>query len=228
MEITYYGHACFGVKIGNLRLLFDPFIKGNPLAQSLDISKIKADFVLVSHAHGDHIGDALDIGKNCNAVLITNNEMIDWFNEKGWKGGFGINHGGKLKLGFGTVRYVNAVHSSQFPDGTHGGNPGGFLIESDEGNFYYSGDTALTMDMKLIPMYCKLNFAMLCIGGHFTMDWNDAIIASDLIECNKIIGMHYDSFPPIKIDKEKAVQGFKENGKELILLEIGESRMVDA
>src|SRR5438552_11654009 len=129
MELTYYGHSCFGVKIGGHRLLFDPFITGSPLATHIDANSIKADFILVSHAHGDHVGDALEIGKRNNAILISNFEVQRWFEEKDLKGGHGLNHGGKIKLAFGTVRYVNAIHSSQFHDGTYGGNPGGFVIE---------------------------------------------------------------------------------------------------
>ena len=169
------------------------------------------------------MGDALEIGKRNNAILISNFEVQRWFEEKGLQGGHGLNHGGKIKLAFGAVRYVNAIHSSQFHDGTYGGNPGGFVIESDEGNFYFAGDTALTMDMKLIPAFCKLRFAMLPIGGYFTMDYNDASLASDFIECNKIIGMHYDTFPPIKINHEQATDSFKSKGKELVLMKIGET-----
>jgi L-ascorbate metabolism protein UlaG (beta-lactamase superfamily) len=226
MEVTYYGHSCFGVKISNHHLLFDPFITGNPLASDVDINSISASYILISHAHGDHMQDALDIGLRCASQLITNNEMNGWFAEKGWKNGIGLNHGGKVKTAFGTVRYVNAIHSSEFPDGRYGGNPGGFVVETEEGNFYFAGDTALTMDMKLIPMYCKLKFAMLPIGGYFTMDYNEAVIASDFIECNKIIGMHYDSFPPIKIDHAEAKKVFEAKGKELILLSIGENRTI--
>ena len=223
MEITYYGHSCLAVKVGVHRLLFDPFITGNPLASGIDVNAIETDFILISHAHGDHMKDAMDIGQRCQAQLITNNEMNGWFQEKGWNNGIGRNHGGKLKTAFGTVRYVNAIHSSEFPDGRYGGNPGGFVLETEEGNFYFAGDTALTMDMKLIPIYCQLKFAMLPIGGYFTMDYHDAAIASDFIECNKIIGMHYDSFPPIKIDHAEAKKVFEAKGKELILLSIGES-----
>ncbi|MBA3647748.1 MAG: metal-dependent hydrolase [Chitinophagales bacterium] len=223
MNITYYGQSCVGIKIGNFNVLFDPFIKGNPLASSIDIKSIKADFILITHAHSDHMADAEEIAHNTNAPIITNNEMNKWFAKKGLKGGQGINYGGKLVLDFGTVHYVNAIHSSQFPDGSSGGNPGGFVIETKEGNFYHAGDTALTMDMKLIPMICKLQFAFLPIGGYYTMDYKDAVVACDFIECNKVIGMHYDSFPQIKIDHQDALNAFQSKGKELILMKIGET-----
>lgn len=223
MELTYFGHSCFSVKIGKYHLLFDPFITGNPLASAVDVKAIKADFILVSHAHNDHMAEALAIGGQNNSILISNFEVHRWFESKGWSEGHGLNHGGKIKLDFGTVRYVNAVHSSQFRDGTYGGNPGGFVIESDDGNFYFAGDTALTMEMKLVPMFCKLKFAMLPVGGYFTMDYADAILASDFLECNKIIGMHFDSFPPIKIDHDEATRVFKAKGKELVLMNIGDT-----
>src|SRR5690348_16637949 len=143
MELTYYGHSCFNVTIGKYHLLFDPFITGNPIAMHIAANKITADFILVSHAHSDHVGDAVEIGKRSNAILISNFEVCNWLEEQGLKNGYGMNHGGKIKLDFGTVRYVSAIHSSQFHDKTYGGNPGGFVIESDERNFYFAGDSAL-------------------------------------------------------------------------------------
>lgn len=222
MQLIFYGHSCFEIQIGEQRLLFDPFITGNLLASHININEIKPDFILISHAHSDHIQDALQIGQRNNATLIANYEVTEWFKSKGWNGGFGLNHGGKVKLDFGVVRYVNAVHSSRFPDGSYGGNPGGFVIETAEGNFYFAGDTALTMDMKLIPQFCKLKFAMLPIGGNFTMDYEDAILASDFLECDLVIGMHFDTFPPIKIDHEKAISTFESKNKKLVLMKIGE------
>jgi L-ascorbate metabolism protein UlaG (beta-lactamase superfamily) len=223
VELKYFGHSCFGVKIEKYHLLFDPFITGNPLASSIDAKAINADFILVSHAHNDHLADALMIGKQSNSVVISNFEVQRWFEAKGLKAGHGLNHGGKMKLDFGTVRYVNAIHSSQFSDGAYGGNPGGFVIESREGNFYFAGDTALTMDMKLIPLFCNLKFALLPLGGYFTMDFNDAALAADFLECSKVIGMHFDTFPPIKIDHDEAIRAFKARGKELVLMNIGDT-----
>jgi L-ascorbate metabolism protein UlaG (beta-lactamase superfamily) len=144
------------------------------------------------------------------------------FGEKGLKY-HPMNHGGSWKFDFGKVKYVNAVHSSSFPDGSYGGNPGGFVIESEHKNIYIAGDTALTMDMKLIPMRTKLDLAILPIGNNFTMDVDDAIIASDFVECDKILGVHYDTFGYIEIDHEESIRKFFDKGKDLMLLEIGES-----
>ena len=133
-----------------------------------------------------------------------------------------MNHGGKWNFDFGTCKYVNAIHTSTFPDGTNGGNSGGFVIWNEEGSFYHAGDTALTMDMKLIPMTCPpLDFAILPIGDNFTMGYEDASIAAEFIEYNQIIGCHYDTFGWIEIDKKKAKDAFEYRNKNLILLEIG-------
>ncbi len=129
--------------------------------------------------------------------------------------------GAPVPFDFGSVRAVNAIHSSSFPDGSYGGNPMGFVIVSKESNFYFSGNTALTMDMQLVPMFASLHFAVLPIGGNYTMHAEDAIIASDFIKCNTIIGVHYNTFDIISIDKHKTVNAFSEAGKILLLPEIG-------
>jgi L-ascorbate metabolism protein UlaG (beta-lactamase superfamily) len=134
-----------------------------------------------------------------------------------------MNIGGKVKLDFGHVKCVTAQHSSSLPDGSYGGNPMGFVIESTQGNFYYAGDTALTYDMKLIGEYRSIDFAFLPIGDNFTMGVDNAIIATDFINCENIIGMHYDTFGYIKIDKEDAVSKFNRAGKQLRLMQIGET-----
>ena len=224
MNLTFYGHACFSVEIQGKKILFDPFISGNELAKNIDISKIEADYILISHGHQDHILDVEAIAKRTGAKLVSNYEIINWFAAKGLENGHPMNHGGKWKFDFGTVRYVNAVHTSSMPDGSYGGNPGGFVIESEEGNFYYSGDTALTYDMKLIPLTCaKIDFCVFPIGDNFTMGFNDAVSAAEFVNCERVIGVHYDTFGFIKIDKEKAKKEFNRNGKELILPTIGET-----
>ena len=224
MNLTYYGHSCFAVETGGRTLLFDPFITSNPLASAIDVNAIRADFILVSHAHQDHLADAAGIAKRTGATLIASFEVVQWLSKHGVAKAHGVNHGGGAKFDFGRVKYVNAIHSSSFPDGTYGGNPGGFVVESAEGNFYYSGDTALTMDMKLIGESTKLAFAVLCVGGNFTMDAADAVKAAAFVQCDSIVGVHYDTFPPIKIDHHEAIKTFEAAGKRLHLLKIGETR----
>lgn len=223
MKITYYGHSSILIETKGKKLLFDPFISVNNLANHISIDDIPADYILLTHGHEDHVADTEDIGKRTGATIISNFEIVSWYSSKGLSG-HPLNHGGKSQFDFGIVKYVNAVHSSVLPDGTYGGNPGGFVIWNDEGCCYIAGDTALTMDMKLIPMTCpNLDFAVLPIGDNFTMDYNDAVIASDFIDCNKIIGCHYDTFGYIKIDQDEAKKAFSDKGKELVLLSIGES-----
>lgn len=223
MELTFYGHSCFSVEIQGKTILFDPFISGNELAKDIDINKINADYILISHGHQDHVLDVENIAKRTGAKLVSNFEIIDWFVKKGIENGHPMNHGGKWQFDFGTVRYVNAVHSSSMPDGSNGGNPGGFVIESEDGNFYFSGDTALTMDMKLIPMYCKIDFCVFPIGDNFTMGYSDSVLAADFVDCERVVGIHYDTFGFIEIDKEKAKEEFNRSGKELVLPKIGET-----
>lgn len=224
MKLTYYGHACFGVNIADKNLLFDPFIRYNELAKDVNVESIPADYIFLSHGHEDHVADALEIAQRTGATLVSNYEIVTWFQLKGVEKAHPMNHGGKWKFDFGTAKYVNAVHSSMLPDRSYGGNPGGFVIESAEGNFYYSGDTALTLDMQLIPLTCgKLKAALLPIGDNFTMGISDAVIASDYIQCNKVIGLHYDTFGYIKINHQGAVDAFAAKGKELLLLKIGET-----
>lgn len=223
MKTTYYGHSCFAVEAGGKTLLFDPFITPNPLAKAVDISKIHADFILVSHGHEDHLADAVAIAKRTNALVIANFEVALWLNKMGAPRIHPMNHGGMVKLDFGRVKFVNAIHSSTLPDGSPGGHPGGFVVETGAGNFYYSGDTALTLDMKLIGESTQLKFAALCVGDNFTMGPEDAVKAASFVNCDQIFGVHFDTFPPIKIDHAAAKEAFRAAGKTLHLLRPGET-----
>lgn len=223
MNITYYGHSCFGIEIKGKHIVFDPFISPNELAKSINVNTIKADYILISHGHEDHIADAVALAKRTNAKVICAWEINVWLGKQGVENIHPMNTGGKVKLDFGNVKCVSAIHSSSLPDGSYGGNPMGFVVESEEGNFYYAGDTALTYDMKLIGEYRKINFAFLPIGDNFTMGPENAIIASDFINCSDIIGMHYDTFGYIKIDHNEAQNKFKQSGKSLTLMKIGET-----
>ncbi len=223
MTIKYYGHSCFGITLGDTHLLFDPFISPNELAKDIDIDSIPCDYMFISHGHADHIADAEAIAKRTNCTVVAAYEVTQWLSsQKGVKNVHPMNTGGSKEFDFGTVKCVVAQHSSSFPDGTYAGNPLGFVIMSDEGNFYFSGDTALTLDMQLIPMTCpQLDFAIFPIGSNFTMDYNDALIASDFVHCTTVIGCHFDTFGYIVIDHEEAKKAFETEGKELILPKIG-------
>lgn len=222
MKITFYGHASLGIEIGAKNIIIDPYISPNPKASHIDVKALKADYILLTHAHGDHIADVETIAKNTNATIVSNAEIASYYDKKGFKT-HPINHGGSWSFDFGKVKLVNAIHSSSFPDGTYGGNPGGFVIEGEYKNIYIAGDTALTFDMQLIPFRTNLDLAVLPIGNNFTMDIEDAIIASDFVECDKILGYHFDTFGYIEINHQEAVKKFFDAGKDLMLLEIGAS-----
>lgn len=222
MKYTYYGQSCFLLETETKKFLFDPFISQNPLAQSIDITKIEADYILVSHGHGDHVGDLISIATQTQATVIAIPEITDWAVKQGVKNVHPMNFG-KYKFDFGTVRMVWATHSSGLPDGSYGGNPAGFVLEIDGKQIYFAGDTGLTLEMKLLPDLYTLDYAILPIGGNYTMDVDDAVIAAGYIKCNRIIGVHYDTFPVIAIDSVHAIESFRRAQKELFLPAIGET-----
>ena len=224
MKLTYFGQSCFLVETSaGHRLLFDPFISPNPLASKIDISAIRADVILVSHGHVDHLADAVALAKQTGALIISNWEIYDWFGKQGLEKLHPMNHGGARSFEFGRVKMVSAIHSSTLPDGTPGGNPAGFVVEVPEGAFYYAGDTALTLDMKLIAEEFSLRFAVLPIGDNFTMGATDAAKAAGFVGADVVVGVHYDTFPPIVIDKDAAHAAFQSAGCKLLLPAIGGS-----
>lgn len=221
MEITYYGHSCFLVTLNGKKILFDPFISGNPLAAQVQVAEIEADYIFLSHAHSDHIGDALAIAERTKATIVGVWEIHEWAQKNGIEHTHPMNIGGTWNFDFGMVKMVNAVHSSSFADGSYGGHAAGFYFETTAGNFYFAGDTALHYDMKLLGKHLEIDIAFLPIGSNFTMGIDDAMVASKYIKCDNIIGMHYDTFGFIKIDHELAMKKFKQQDKNLILMEIG-------
>lgn len=223
MQLTYFGHASFLATIGGVRVLFDPFISPNPLAKDIKVDAIEADYILVSHGHGDHIADVESIAKRTGAKVLAIAEIASYFGAKGLDV-IGTNLGGKVALPFGTVHCVAAAHSSSFPDGSYAGVAMGFVIKTTEGQtFYFAGDTALTYDLKLIKDRHKVDVALLPIGDTYTMGITDALVAADWVGTTEIIGMHYDTFPVIAIDHAAALAEAKAAGKNLRLLRIGES-----
>jgi L-ascorbate metabolism protein UlaG (beta-lactamase superfamily) len=223
MKLTFYGHATFSIEFGGKTILFDPFFSGNPAVKNVNIDKIKADYIFLTHGHGDHTGDVLAIAKNTGAVCVAAAEIAGWLGKNGVEKVHPVNHGGPSTFDFGKARAVNAIHSSSLSDGSYAGNPLGFVFTTSAGNFYVAGDTALTMDMQLIPLWAKLDFSVMPIGGNYTMDVADAIHAADFVKCGKVVGIHYNTWPIIGIDTEKAKADFTAAGKKLLLPGSGET-----
>lgn len=222
MKYTYLGHSSFLIEINGVKIIFDPFISPNEQARHIDINGLKCEYILVSHGHGDHIADVETIAANNQATVVSSYEIASYYGAKNLKY-HPMNIGGQWDFGKIRVKAVNAVHSSVFPDGTNAGNPMGFIVSGGGKTIYYSGDTALHMDMKLIGSYYKPDRAFLCLGDNFTMGPDEALIASDFIECNTITGMHFDTFPYIRIDHSRVEEKFRSAGKSLILPEIGKT-----
>jgi L-ascorbate metabolism protein UlaG (beta-lactamase superfamily) len=223
-QIFYYGHSCFEVVINKKRILFDPYITANKRAESkVQLKFLKPDYILVTHGHEDHTLDVEMLAKQSDARIIANYEIAMRYQKKGLDKAVPMNHGGIIKLAEGiTVKMVNAVHTSSFPDGTYAGQPAGFVVRWDKGSFYYSGDTALHYDMKLIGEDGGVDFAFLCVGNHFTMGLEDAAKAAEFVKAEKVFAMHFDTFPFIKIDKDTAHIPFAKKGIKLVIPEIGE------
>ncbi|MEO6521808.1 MAG: metal-dependent hydrolase [Mucilaginibacter sp.] len=222
MKATYYGQSCLELEINGIKILFDPFITPNELAKNVDVNSLKPDFILLSHGHGDHVADLLTVQKNSGAKVICIAEIAGWLGTQNVTNVHAMNIGGAFNFEFGRVKMVNAVHSSTMPDGSSGGNPAGFVIYAEGKKIYFAGDTALTYDMKLLEDE-NLDWAILPIGDNYTMGVDDAIKSTSFFNCKNVIGVHYDSFPVIKIDKNEAMEKFIKAGLVLKLPAIGET-----
>jgi L-ascorbate metabolism protein UlaG (beta-lactamase superfamily) len=200
IQVTWLSHSAFQLTIGEHHILIDPFLTGNPLA-TVSPDRLEADFILLSHGHGDHVGDAPAIAKRTGATVVANNEIGHWLRAKqGLKKVEGINPGGGVKLPFGRVELTMAFHSSSLPDGTYGGQPNGILIFTNEGkNIYHAGDTSVFLDMQLIGEH-GIDLAILPIGDYFTMGIPGALKAISFLKPKAVIPMHYNTFPPIMQD----------------------------
>jgi L-ascorbate metabolism protein UlaG (beta-lactamase superfamily) len=222
MKVTYYGHATILLETEKAKLLFDPFISPNELARGVDIDAIKPDYILLTHGHVDHVVDLFTIQTNSDATVICIAEIQGWLNKNDVDKVHGMNIGGSFNFDFGRVKMVNAIHSSSMPDGTYGGNPAGYVIYADGKTVYIAGDTALTYDMKLLEDE-NLDVAFLPVGDNYTMGPEDAVKAASFINCKNIIGVHFDTFPPIKLDHEAAKAKFAAAGLNFTLPEIGQT-----
>ena len=198
-SLTWLGHGTWFIESDGHKILLDPFLNENPSSpQKAD--EVDADFILVSHGHFDHIADAASIAKRCNSKVLAIFEIAQWLaNEHGVEDTVGMNIGGGIDMPFGRVKLTHAIHSSQLPDGSYGGNPGGFVISFPGGNVYFACDTALFSDMQLIGQQ-GISLAVLPIGDLFTMGIDDSVAATKLIKPGRVAPAHYNTWPPIEQD----------------------------
>lgn len=222
VKITWHSHACFFIETDQARLLIDPFISGNPLS-TVKLDTIETDYILVSHGHGDHLGDTVEIAKRTGATVISNYEIQTWLTNQGIENAHPQHIGGGFDYPWGRVKLTIAHHGSALPDGSYGGNPCGFLLYLEGKKIYHACDTGLFYDMKLIGEE-GIDLAILPIGDNFTMGPDDALRAVKLVEPEQVVPIHYDTFDIIKQDPHawaKRIQ--KETPAKATVMSPGES-----
>lgn len=221
VRITYHGHACFTVKTDQAMLLIDPFLTGNAMAD-IRPADVTPDYILVTHAHSDHLGDALPIAKRTGATVISNNEIHTYMAKHGAQS-HGMNVGGAHVFPFGKVKLTIAHHGSAFPDGSYGGSPCGLLLWVEDKVLYHAGDTALFLEMKLYGEE-GIDVAMLPIGDNFTMGPEDAVKAVGFLQPKQAILMHYNTFGVIAQDAQAVAEAVRQHTQAIpVLMKPGET-----
>jgi len=225
MNVTYLSHSCFLIETSSHRLLIDPFLNGNPLAQ-IKPEEVDCDFILVSHGHEDHLGDSVQIAQRTGATIIANFEVAMTCQKRGARNIHPMNPGGAWQFPFGRVKLTIAHHSSSNETGDgflYLGNPCGILLNADGKTLYHAGDTALFSDMKLIGELNRIDLAMLPIGDNFTMGPEDAALAAEFLRAELSVPMHYNTFDLIKMDPTEFVKHVEAGGRSAKVLAIGET-----
>lgn len=220
-ELTYLSHSSWLIKTKDYTIAIDPFLEGNPLAR-LKPSDVKADFIIVTHAHGDHLGDSIPIAKQSGGTIITNFEIANYCADKG-ANVHPMHIGGAHEFPFGKVKLTPAWHGSSFPDGSYGGTPAGVLVTVAGKTIYHTGDTGLFMDMQLIGQMHPVDIFLVNIGDNFTMGIDDAVKAVEFVKPKLTIPMHYKTFDVIDVDPQEFVSKVQEKGYAVRLMQIGES-----
>ena len=230
LKITYYGHSTVLLETDEHKIVIDPFFApNNPLAP-ISVDKVEADFILLTHGHGDHVADAAALAKATGALVIGNFEVVSWLQAQGAENVHGMNTGGAFTFPFGRVKLTIAHHSSTMPDGSSGGHPNGMIVSLNDGyDIYVAGDTALTYDMKLIGEAGGVDLALLPIGDNFTMGPDDAVRAAQFVQTKHVIPVHYNTFPPIQQDPEVFAEKLRRQAEiDCTVLAPGQSMTIDA
>jgi L-ascorbate metabolism protein UlaG (beta-lactamase superfamily) len=222
MDIRFLGHAAFELSEGDTRILIDPFLTGNPKA-TVKAEELEPTHIFLTHGHADHIGDTVEIAKRTNAQVVAIVEIANELQEDGVENVSDPNIGGTVEFGSCSVRLTPAWHTSTTPKGTVN-TPAGLVVKLGGKTVYHLGDTALFSDLKLVADRDDVDVALICIGGHYTMDRHDAVAAADLVGARTVIPCHYNTFPPIETDAE----AFKNDVKagEVVILDPGQTHSV--
>ena len=220
-KLTYLSHSALLIESGQHTIAIDPFLEGNPMAK-IKPADIKADYIIVTHAHGDHLGDSIPIAKASNGTIISNFEIINYVTAQGAKG-HPMHIGGAHEFPFGKVKLTPAWHGSSFPDGSYGGTPAGVVLTVEGKNIYHTGDTGLFLDMQLIGEMTPIDIFLVNIGDNFTMGIDDAVKAVEFVKPKLTIPMHYKTFDVIDVDPQEFVDKVKAKGFEVKLMDIGET-----
>jgi L-ascorbate metabolism protein UlaG (beta-lactamase superfamily) len=220
-KLTYFSHSAWMIESGVHRILIDPFLDDNPTSP-VKARDVKPDFIIVTHAHGDHFGDTLAIAKNNRAMVIANFEIAGYCADHGVQS-HGMHIGGSRTFPFGRVKFTPAWHGSTFPDGSSGGTPTGVLIMLEGKTIYHSGDTGLFSDMKLIAEMNPIDIAMIPIGDNFTMGLADAVKAVEFLKPKKVLPMHYQTFDVINSDPAEFKKLVQKLGVDVQVLKYGAS-----
>ena len=221
MKLRYFSHSAFQVTTNaGTKILIDPFLSGNPTSP-VKAKDISADYIILTHAHGDHIGDSFDIAKRCGSTFICVNELAEYCKSKGFKA-HNMHIGGSHNFEFGRIKFTIAHHGSLTPDNQYGGEPAGVIISADNKNVYHTGDTGLFYDMKLIGEMTSIDYLLLPIGDNFTMGITDAVKAVELVSPKVAIPMHYNTFPVISADPDEFKKLSEVKGHKVKVLKFGE------
>lgn len=221
MKLKYFGHSAFQITTDSgVKILIDPFLDDNPVSKTKS-SDVDAEYIILTHGHGDHVGDGLKIGKRCNSLFICVNELAEWVKSKGLNA-HNMHIGGAHNFNFGKIKFTIAHHGSLTPDNQYAGEASGVLVTIDGKTIYHTGDTGLFYDMKLIGEMNPVDYMLLPIGDNYTMGIEDAVKAVELTNPKTAIPMHFNTFPVINSDPSRFKELVEAKGNKCIVMEFGE------